>query len=66
MLPDIPKWKAAMPPSMNTPRYNRFRAARVIARKWRVAGSVVAIFVLAVLGMGLVKKPHLRPPGSAG
>lgn len=42
----------------NTPRYNRFRQllARVIARKWRVAGLVVAIFILAVLGMGLVKK----------
>ncbi|MEA9878693.1 efflux RND transporter permease subunit, partial [Xanthomonas campestris] len=39
-------------------RYNRFRQAlgRVIARKWLVAGSVVGLFVLAVVGMGIVKK----------
>ncbi|KPW41637.1 AcrB/AcrD/AcrF protein [Pseudomonas coronafaciens pv. atropurpurea] len=42
----------------NTPRYNRFRRilARVIAGKWLVAGSVIGLFVLAVAGMGLVKK----------
>lgn len=42
----------------NTPRYNRFRQllARVIARKWLVAGSVVGLFVLALLGMAIVKK----------
>jgi multidrug efflux pump subunit AcrB len=42
----------------NTPRYNGFRQllARVIARKWLVAGSVVGLFVLAVLGMAIVKK----------
>lgn len=58
ILPAIPKVEGGHAAIYNTPRYNRFRQllARVIARKWRVAGSVVAIFILAVLGMGLVKK----------
>lgn len=58
MLPDIVKVEGGHAAIYNTPRYNRFRRmlARVIASKWGVAGSVVAIFVLAVLGMGLVKK----------
>ncbi|BEK74283.1 efflux RND transporter permease subunit [Enterobacter asburiae] len=58
ILPAIPKVEGGHDAIYNTPRYNRFRQllARVIARKWRVAGSVVAIFILAVLGMGLVKK----------
>lgn len=58
ILPAIPKVEGGHAAIYNTPRYNRFREllARVIARKWRVAGSVVAIFILAVLGIGLVKK----------
>ncbi|WP_320719596.1 efflux RND transporter permease subunit [Enterobacter sp. 296B2] len=58
ILPTIPKVEGGHAAIYNTPRYNRFRQllASVIARKWRVAGSVVAIFILAVLGMGLVKK----------
>lgn len=58
ILSAIPKVEGGHVAIYNTPRYNRFRQllARVIARKWRVAGSVVAIFILAVLGMGLVKK----------
>ncbi|RTP90963.1 efflux RND transporter permease subunit [Enterobacter asburiae] len=58
ILPAIPKVEGGHAAIYDTPRYNRFRQllARVIARKWRVAGSVVAIFILAVLGMGLVKK----------
>ena len=58
VLPTIPRVEGGHAAIYNTPRYNRFRQllARVIARKWRVAGSVVAIFILAVLGMGLVKK----------
>ncbi|ELQ3993182.1 efflux RND transporter permease subunit [Enterobacter bugandensis] len=58
ILPVIPKVEGGHAAIYNTPRYNRFRQllGRVIARKWRVAGSVVAIFILAVLGMGLVKK----------
>ncbi|WP_437749783.1 efflux RND transporter permease subunit [Enterobacter mori] len=58
MLPDIPKVEGGHAAIYGTPRYNRFRhlLTRVIARKWIVAGSVVAIFILAILGMGLVKK----------
>jgi multidrug efflux pump subunit AcrB len=58
ILPAIPKVEGGHEAIYNTPRYNRFRQllGRVIARKWRVAGSVVAIFIVAVLGMGLVKK----------
>lgn len=58
ILPAIPKVEGGHAAIYNTPRYNRFRQllGRVIARKWRVAGSVVAIFILTVLGMGLVKK----------
>ncbi|HDT4047446.1 TPA: efflux RND transporter permease subunit [Enterobacter bugandensis] len=58
ILPAIPKVEGGHAAIYNTPRYNRFRQllGRVIAKKWRVAGSVVAIFILAVLGMGLVKK----------
>ena len=58
ILPAIPKVEGGHAAIYNTPRYNRFRQllARVIARKWRVAGSVVAIFIVAVLGMSLVKK----------
>lgn len=63
MLPDIAKVAGGHAAIYNTPRYNRFRRmlARVIASKWGVAGSVVAIFVLAVLGMGLVKN-NFSPP----
>ena len=58
MLPDMPKVEGGHVAIYGTPRYNRFRhlLTRVIARKWIVAGSVVAIFILAILGMGLVKK----------
>ncbi|MCU6388300.1 efflux RND transporter permease subunit [Enterobacter quasiroggenkampii] len=58
ILPAIPKVEGGHAAIYDTPRYNRFRQllGRVIARKWRVAGSVVAIFILAVLGMGMVKK----------
>ncbi len=58
ILPANPKVEGGHAAIYNTPRYNRFRQllGRVIARKWRVAGAVVAIFILAVLGMGLVKK----------
>ena len=58
ILPDIAKVEGGHAAIYNTPRYNRFRQllARVIARKWIVAGSVIFIFTLAVVGMGLVKK----------
>ncbi|KJM27992.1 multidrug transporter [Enterobacter kobei] len=58
ILPAIPKVEGGHTAIYDTPRYNRFRGmlSRVIAGKWRVAGAVVAIFILAIFGMGLVKK----------
>ncbi|MGO4261071.1 efflux RND transporter permease subunit [Lysobacter sp. TAB13] len=58
MLPDFKKIEGGHDAIYDTPRYNRFRQVleRVIARKWLVAGSVVGLFVLAILGMGIVKK----------
>ena len=57
MLPDIRKVEGGHAAIYDTRNYNRFRGilGRVIARKWWVAGVVVALFVLAVLGMGVVK-----------
>lgn len=58
MLPDIKTVQGGHDAIYNTRRYNRFRQllTRVIARKWLVAGSVVAVFTVAILGMALVKK----------
>ncbi|HDX5077292.1 TPA: efflux RND transporter permease subunit [Enterobacter kobei] len=58
ILPAIPKVEGGHAAIYDTPRYNRFRGmlSCVIAGKWRVAGAVVAIFILAIFGMGLVKK----------
>jgi len=58
MLPSFKKVEGGHDAIYDTPRYNRFRRllTRVIARKWLVAGSVVGLFVLAILGMGVVKK----------
>ncbi|MCC4615948.1 efflux RND transporter permease subunit [Xanthomonas campestris pv. asclepiadis] len=58
LLPDLKKIEGGHAAMYDTPRYNRFRNAlgRVIARKWLVAGSVIGLFVLAILGMGIVKK----------
>jgi len=58
MLPDFKKVVGGHDAIYDTPRYNRFRAllGRVIARKWLVAGSVVGLFVFAILGMAVVKK----------
>jgi multidrug efflux pump subunit AcrB len=58
LLPNIKKVEGGHDAIYDTPRYNRFRQllSRVIAYKWLVAGSVVGLFVTAVLGMGLVKK----------
>ncbi|WP_197325582.1 efflux RND transporter permease subunit [Ralstonia solanacearum] len=58
MLPDFKKVEGGHDAIYDTPRYNRFRAllGRVIARKWLVAGSVVGLFILAILGMAVVKK----------
>lgn len=58
MLPKIKKVEGGHKAIYNTPNYNRFRQilTRVIARKWLVAGTVIATFVVAILGMSLVKK----------
>ena len=58
MLPDFKKVEGGHDAIYNTPRYNRFREllGKAIARKWLVAGSVVGLFVLAILGMAVVKK----------
>lgn len=58
MLPGIKKVEGGHAAIYNTRHYNRFRRllAWVIARKWIVAGTVIAVFTVAILGMGLVKK----------
>ncbi|TCV97752.1 multidrug efflux pump subunit AcrB [Luteibacter rhizovicinus] len=58
ILPDFKKVEGGHDAIYDTPRYNRFRQllGRVIARKWLVAGSVVGLFALAILGMAVVKK----------
>ena len=58
LLPDIKAVEGGHAAIYNTPRYNRFRRVltRVIARKWWVAGMVIALFFVAAAGMGLVKK----------
>lgn len=58
LLPDIKKREGGHEAIYDTPRYNRFRRllGSVIRHKWLVAGSVIAAFVVAVLGMGVVKK----------
>ncbi|CAI0716359.1 Swarming motility protein SwrC [Serratia ficaria] len=58
MLPKIKTVAGGHAAIYDTRHYNRFRRilTRVIARKWIVAGTVVAVFTVAILGMGVVKK----------
>ncbi|WP_330131204.1 efflux RND transporter permease subunit [Shewanella xiamenensis] len=58
MLPDIKKVEGGHDAIYNTRNYNRFRQVlgAVITRKWIVAGAVIMLFVVSVLGMGAVKK----------
>jgi multidrug efflux pump subunit AcrB len=58
LLPNVEKRAGGHEAIYDTPWYNRFRKLLgwVIRRKWLVAGSVVAAFFIAVLGMGVVKK----------
>ncbi|TAM62643.1 MAG: efflux RND transporter permease subunit [Rhodanobacter sp.] len=58
LLPEIPRIEGGEKTIYDTPNYNRFRRVlgRVIARKWWVAGAVVGMLALAIVGMGLVKK----------
>ena len=58
ILPKIKTVEGGHAAIYNTRHYNRFRRllTRVIARKWIVAVTVIALFTVAILGMGLVKK----------
>jgi len=58
LLPNIKTVAGGHEALYDTPRYNQFRRTlgRVIARKWWVAGAVIGLFVLSVLGMAVVKK----------
>ncbi|MGQ7742973.1 efflux RND transporter permease subunit [Pectobacterium brasiliense] len=58
MLPEIKTVEGGHAAIYNTRHYNQFRRllTRVISRKWIVAGTVVTAFIVAILGMALVKK----------
>jgi multidrug efflux pump subunit AcrB len=58
LLPNIERLEGGHEAIYNTPRYNRFRQLLgvVIRRKWLVLASVVGAFVVAGLGMAVVKK----------
>lgn len=58
LLPDIKQVEGGHEALYNTRHYNRFRQVlgRVIANKWWVAGTVISLFVVAVMGMALVKQ----------
>ncbi|MET0267336.1 MAG: efflux RND transporter permease subunit [Duganella sp.] len=58
MLPELKKVEGGHDALYDTPRYNRFRGLLrgVIARKWLVAGAVVVLFTVSILGMAVVKK----------
>src|SRR5688500_14486009 len=58
LLPNIAKREGGHAAIYDTPHYNRFRRVLglVIRRKWLVAGSVVGAFIVAVLGVGVVKQ----------
>ncbi|AHF67251.1 efflux RND transporter permease subunit [Pseudomonas cichorii] len=58
LLPELKQVEGGHEAIYNTPNYNRFRGflRNVIARKWLVAGTVIGAFVVAIVGMGLVKK----------
>ncbi|MFJ2356821.1 efflux RND transporter permease subunit [Pseudomonas fluorescens] len=58
MLPDIKKVEGGYTAIYDTKNYNRFRGVLgfVIRRKWFVATVVIAIFMLAIIGMGSVRK----------
>jgi len=58
LLPDIKKVEGGHTAIYNTKTYDRFRRllGGVIRRKWLVAATVVGLFVVAILGMGVVRK----------
>ncbi|MBW3499813.1 efflux RND transporter permease subunit [Janthinobacterium sp. NKUCC08_JDC] len=58
LLPELKHVAGGHDALYDTPRYHRFRRllGRVIARKWLVFCTVIGLFLLAVLGMAIVKK----------
>lgn len=58
MLPDMKAVEGGYEAIYSTPNYNRFRSllGRVIRHKWIVAAIVIGAFVVAILGMAVVKK----------
>ncbi|MGV8836466.1 efflux RND transporter permease subunit [Cellvibrio sp.] len=58
LLSGIKKIEGGHDALYNTPRYHQMRQllARIIARKGQIALGVIGLFVVAVLGMGIVKK----------
>lgn len=58
LLPELKKVEGGHDALYDTPRYHRLRQLlkQVITRKWLVAGGVVGLFVLAIMGMAVVKK----------
>lgn len=58
LLPDLKKREGGHGAIYATATYERFRRllGSVIRRKWLVAGFVIGVFILAILGMGVVKK----------
>ncbi|PVX36706.1 efflux RND transporter permease subunit [Janthinobacterium sp. 78] len=58
LLPELKKVAGGHDALYDTSRYHRFRRllGRVIASKWLVFATVIGLFVLAVLGMAVVKK----------
>jgi multidrug efflux pump subunit AcrB len=58
LLPSIKKVEGGHAAIYDTKTYNRFRRllGRVIRRKWLVAAAVVGLFVVAFLGMAVVRK----------
>src|SRR6266516_2701367 len=58
LLPNIAKREGGHQAIYATPRYNHFRRllGLVIRRKWLVAASVVGAFMVAVLGVSVVKQ----------
>lgn len=58
LLPEIKKIEGGHNAIYSTPNYNRFRSllGQVIQHKWLVLAIVIGAFVLAILGMGIVKQ----------
>src|SRR5690606_35028312 len=58
LLPDLKKVEGGHGALYDSPRYNRFRQllGQVTKGKWLVAATGIGLFVVAVLGMAVVKK----------